>query len=149
MKRRLRAEVWWPKIDNEVEEFVKKCKGCTLVSAPSAPEPMQRTKLSSEAWQHIAIDFLGPLPSGHYLFVIVDYYSRFIEIEIMTKIDSIEAIKRLKVIFARFDNPLSITADNGGQFISAEFENYCEINNTRLINTIPYWPLAAYEWYSV
>lgn len=140
MKRRLRAKVWWPKIDDEVEEFVKKCKGCTLVSAPSAPEPMRRTELPSEAWQHIAIDFLGPLPSGHHLFVVVDYYSRFIEIEVMTKIDSIEAIKRLKVIFARFGNPLSIKADNGRQLISAEFKNYCEINNIRLIHTIPYWP---------
>lgn len=97
MKRRLRAKVWWPKMDDDVDEFVKKCKGCTLVSTPSAPEPMHRTKLPSEPWQHVAIDFLGPLPSGHYLFVVVDYYSRFIEIEIMTKIDSMESIKKLKM----------------------------------------------------
>lgn len=58
MKKWLRAKVWWPKIDIEVEEFVKKCKGSTLVSSPLAPEPMQRTQLPSEACQHIAIDFL-------------------------------------------------------------------------------------------
>lgn len=28
MKRRLRAKVWWPKMDTHVEEFVKKCRGC-------------------------------------------------------------------------------------------------------------------------
>ncbi|CAK1594433.1 unnamed protein product [Parnassius mnemosyne] len=31
MKERLRAKVWWPKIDKDVEMLVKSCKGCTLV----------------------------------------------------------------------------------------------------------------------
>lgn len=73
MKRRLRLKVWWPKIDNEAESFVKKCHGCTMVSAPSAPEPLKRKILPSEPWKHLAIDYLGPHPSGHNLLVIVDY----------------------------------------------------------------------------
>lgn len=140
MKRRLRTKVWWPKIDQQAEKCVQKCHGCTLVSAPSAPEPLRRTTLPSEAWQHLAIDFLGPLPSGHNLLVLVDYFSRYIEIEIMKIIDSTETIRRLRKIFARFGLPLSITADNGRQFISDEFKSYCRVNNIKLINTIPYWP---------
>lgn len=72
--------------------------------------------------------------------MIVDYYSRFIEVEIMRKVDSHETIKRLQVIFARFGLPISITADNGAQFVSEEFKAFCKINNIKLINTIPYWP---------
>lgn len=140
MKQRLRAKVWWPKLDAQVEQYVKNCRGCMLVAAPSAPEPMIRRALPSGPWQHVAIDFLGPLPSGHYLFVVVDYFSRYIEIEIMKKTDSRETIKRLESIFARFGLPLSITADNGPQFISEEFRVYCESNNIKLINTTPYWP---------
>lgn len=45
---------------------------------------------------------MGPLPSGHNLFVIVDYYIRYIEVEIMTKTDTSLAIDRMDVIFARF-----------------------------------------------
>lgn len=140
MKRRLRAKVWWPKIDRQVEEFVKKCRGCTLVSAPSAPEPLRRTKLPSSPWEHLAIDFLGPLPSGHYVFVVVDYHSRFFEVEIMTKIDSAATIRRLKSIFARFGLPITISADNGRQLVSEEFKQYCEANNIELNTTTPYWP---------
>lgn len=140
MKKRLRAKVWWPKMDGQIEKFVKQCKGCTLVGAPNAPEPLRPTELPSKPWQHIAIDFCGPLPSGHHLFVIVDYYSRFTEVEIMEKIDSARAIAKLKIIFARFGLPLSITADNGRQFVSHEFKNFCETNNIKLISTTPYWP---------
>lgn len=140
MKQRLRSKVWWPKIDQQVEAFVKKCRGCMLVAAPSAPEPLKRKELPSEPWQHVAIDFMGPLPSQHNLFIIVDYFSRYLEVEIMKKIDATETIKRMERIFARFGIPLSITADNGPQFISDEFKKYCELNNIKLIHTTPYWP---------
>lgn len=94
MKQRIQTKVWWPKIDAQAEEYVKKCLGCMMTAAPQPPEPMKRKELPSEPWQHIAIDFLDPLPSGDYLFVIMDYYSRFIEVEIMRKTDSAETIKR-------------------------------------------------------
>lgn len=58
----------------------------------------------------------------------------------MTKINSAHAIAKLKVIFARFGLPLTITADNGRQFISQDFKQYCVTNNITLNSTIPYWP---------
>lgn len=140
MKRRIRSKVWWPKIDADVEAIVKQCRGCILTSAPPPPEPLKTTELPSKPWEHLAIDFLGPLPSGHNLLVVVDYYSRYIEIEIMKKIDSGETIKRLKIIFARFGFPITLTADNGPQFSSEEFASFCRSNGIKLISTIPYWP---------
>ncbi|XP_055584828.1 uncharacterized protein K02A2.6-like [Uranotaenia lowii] len=47
MKGHLRANVWWPKMDQHIEQFVKACRGCTLVSAPGPPEPMVRKELPS------------------------------------------------------------------------------------------------------
>lgn len=150
MKQRLRAKVWWPKLDQQVENYVKTCKGCMMVSAPPAPEPMKRRELPSAPWQHVAIDLLGPLSSGHSLLVVVDYFSRYIEVEIMKKIDSGETIRRLTPIFARFGLPLTITADNGPQFSSDEFvfssDEFCIKNNIKLVSTTPL--LAPAEWRS-
>lgn len=140
MKRRLRAKVSWPKMDTQVEEFVIGCRRCILVSAQSAPEPLKRTKLPTAPWEFIAIDFLGPLPSGHNLLVVVDYYSRYKEVEIMNKIDSFETIKRLKTMFARFEIPKKMRADNGPQLTSAEFSQFCSTNNVELDSTTPWWP---------
>jgi hypothetical protein len=57
-------------MDRDVEQW------CKLVSKPERPEPMVRTELPSRPWEHLAVDFMGTLSSGHHLFAVVDYYSR-------------------------------------------------------------------------
>lgn len=140
MKARLRTKVWWPKIDADAERLVKSCKGCTLVSAPYHAIPMVRRELPQQAWVDVAVDFLGPLPSGHYLFVIVDYFSRYKEIKPMKIITATETIKVLKEIFSRLGIPSSITADNGRQFVSDEFKSFCRELGVSIYFTTPYSP---------
>lgn len=140
MKGRLRTKVWWPKIDKDVEVMVKGCKGCTLVSLPNNPAPMKRRELPSEPWVDIAMDLLGPLPNHDYILVVIDYYSRYKEIKITRTITSSQIINILKELFSRLGYPLSITADNGRQFVSQEFKEFCNNCNIKLFNTIPYWP---------
>lgn len=101
MKLRLRAKVWWPKYDKDVESLVRSCKGCTLVSAPNPPHPLKRRELPTQSWVDIAIDLLGPLPSGDHLLVVIDYYSRYKEIKSCRDISSKEMIRLLKEIFSR------------------------------------------------
>lgn len=145
MISRLRDRVWWPGMDDDARKFVKNCEGCRLVSKPSAPEPMRRRTMPSEPWVDVAMDFLGPLPSSEYLLVVVDYYSRYKEVCIMKKITSEETIKQLEPIFVRQGYPKSITLDNGRQFISKDFEDYCFTRNITLNHTAPYWPQANGE----
>lgn len=140
MKARLRTKVWWPKVDKDAEAKVKSCRGCTLASAGNPPFPLKRRNLPDQAWQDIAIDYLGPLPSGHYLLVVVDYYSRYKEIKSTKSITTTDTTKILKDIFSRLGIPLTITADNGRQFISQEFKDFCQEMGIKLISTTPYSP---------
>ncbi|CAK1544572.1 unnamed protein product [Leptosia nina] len=140
MKGRLRTKVWWPRIDKDSECLVKSCKGCTLVGLPNPPAPMKRRELPDAPWVDTAMDLLGPLPSNDYLLVVVDYYSRYKEVKITKTITSAVIIKLLKEIFGRLGYPSSITADNGRQFVSAEFKEFCNECNIKLFNTVPYWP---------
>lgn len=146
MKSRLRDRCWWPKIDYDVKEFIKRCEGCQLVAAPNRPEPMTRKELPCHPWEDVAIDFMGPMPDGEFILVIVDYYSRYMEIKIMTKgITANETIKNLQEIFTRLGYPQRITMDNGKQFVSREFEAYCNLKGVQISNTTPYWPQANGE----
>ncbi|XP_058814114.1 uncharacterized protein K02A2.6-like [Topomyia yanbarensis] len=140
MKAHLRTHVWWPKMDSQVEKFVKACRGCILVSAPNPPEPMVRKVFPTQPWQQIAIDFLGPLPEGENLLVIVDYYSRYLEVVEMNSITTESTIRELLIVFARYGVPETVRADNGPQFSSDEFRAFCTEYGIKLVNTIPYWP---------
>lgn len=90
METRLRSKVWWPGIDKSIEAYCRSCYGCQLVSQPSKPEPMTRTKLPSAPWQHLHVgaDLLRPLPTDHYIFVLVDYYIRYFEVQVTKTITS-------------------------------------------------------------
>ena len=50
-----------------------------------APAPLLKTPLPNGPWEQLAADLLGPLPGEEYLFVAVDYYSRYYEVEIIIK----------------------------------------------------------------
>ena len=117
-KQRLRTKVWWPGIDRETEQRCRTCHGCQLVCKPLHPEPMKRTELPTQPWKKLAADLLGPLPTGEYLLVVVDYFSRFFEVAITKSVTSGKMINCLEEMFATHGLPLSIKMDNGGQFVS-------------------------------
>lgn len=140
MQQRLRYSCWWPGMDEAIVRIVDSCEGCRLVGQPNRPEPMARRKLPEAPWVDLAIDFLGPLPSGDYLLVVIDYFSRYKEVEVLHKITASETIERLEKIFIRLGYPQTITLDNGRQFVSMEFEEYCKCRGIFLNRTTPYWP---------
>lgn len=140
MKRRLRERVWWPGMDREISKWVAMCEGCRLVGLPQRPEPMHRRSLPLEPWTDVAIDFLGPLPSGEYLLVIIDYFSRYKEVEIMRHITAKDTVDRLRRIFQRLGFPRTITLDNARQFLSTDFGDFCKQNGVFLNYSTPYWP---------
>jgi hypothetical protein len=145
MKQRLRSKVWWPGIDKDIEKCCKACYSCQLVTPCEKPEPMSRREMPTKPWEHLCADFLGPLPSGENLFVIVDYYSRWKEIFIVKTITSEKIIQCLKSLFAVHGLPLSLQTDNAQYFNSAELNNYLHSMNIEHRNTTPLWPQANGE----
>jgi hypothetical protein len=67
-------------------------------------------------------------PGGHvYMLVAVDKFTKWVEAAPVTTQDSIAAINFIKSIVFCFGVPQSIITDNGTNFTSKEFKNYCEI----------------------
>ncbi|XP_058816725.1 uncharacterized protein K02A2.6-like [Topomyia yanbarensis] len=145
MKRRLRASVWWPGIDKDVEKRCKMCRECQAVGRSPNPEPLQIRAMPAKPWSHLSGDFLGPLPNGKFLFVLVDYYSRYCVVEIMSTTTSAMIIQRLERIFTRLGLPDVLTTDNAANFCSQEFRDFCVDNGIKLAHTTPYWPAANGE----
>lgn len=139
-KQRLRETVYWPGMDNQVEREVKKCNSCQLVGQPEKPEPLTRTKLPEGPWQHLSIDLMGPFPyTGEYVFVAVDYFSRWFEVDILKSTTSSKIIESLDKMFITHGLPISIKSDNAPNFKSEEFEDYLRVQGIEHSTSTPYW----------
>ena len=106
-KQKLCSKVWWPGMEKDAETRCKTCYGWQLVSRDSPPEPIRRKALPTGPWRDLAIDLLGPLPTGESILVVVDY-----EIDILRSTITSNVISSLEEIFARHGLPESLTSDN-------------------------------------
>ena len=140
MKARLRTQVWWPKIDSDAERVCKSCYGCQVVGEFRVPEPMKRVKPPTGPWQDIAIDLMGPFPTGESLLVVVDYYSRFYEAAIMRSTAAKRVVVVLTQIFSRYGFPFTLKPDNGPQFCCEEVEKFLTDHGIEHLTSPPLWP---------
>ena len=145
MKKVLRTKVWWPGIDKDVEKFCKSCYGCQLVSQTTKPEPMVRTEMPNGPWQYLAADMLGPMPTGESILVVIDYYSRYYEIEILRSTTSDKIIEAMSKFFATHGLPLTIRTDNAANFTSEKFTSFLRSNGITHHRNTPLWPQANGE----
>ncbi|XP_062537888.1 uncharacterized protein K02A2.6-like [Armigeres subalbatus] len=139
MRRILREKVWWPSMDRDVTNRVQECAGCATVRNEYPPEPMMRKEMPERAWQEIAVDFFTAKECATFL-VVVDYFSRFLQVIEMKSTNASKTIEALEEIFSQQTYPETIRSDNGPPFSSEEFSRYCSQHNIKLIRTIPYWP---------
>ena len=88
-KAMIRSKVWFPGINEKVEQTIHKCLACQSVySKPGPFEPLRMSQLPPGAWQNLSMDFCGPLPTGEYLMVIMDEYSRYPNVEIVKSVSA-------------------------------------------------------------
>ena len=134
-----RLHVWWPNIDKDIETLVLGCGACNNVKNKPAAAPLHPWEWPSFPWQRIHLDFAGPF-LGKYFLVLVDAYSKWIEVEIMNNITTESTINFLRQKFACYGIPELIVSDNGAQFRSGEFEIFAKSNGIRQIFSAPYKP---------
>lgn len=122
-KCRMRAQqsVWWPGLSQQIYELVNQCRVCAQLR-DNHPEPLIPSTMPKLPWEKIASD-LFEFRQKQYLLV-VDYYSRFIEICQLKSTTSAEIIHRLKQIFARHGIPQTFVSDNGPQYSAKEFSAF-------------------------
>ena len=77
----------------------------------------------------------------HFL-VVMDYYSRYLEIAYLSDISSATVIGKMKNMFARWGVPEEIVSYNGTQFTSAAFQSFAEKYNFVCSFTSPHFPQA-------
>ena len=67
-------------MENDAENYTPSSHGCPLTGRCLSYPTIRTTKHPSNPWAEIAADYLGPLPNGDNIIVVVIYYSRFHEV---------------------------------------------------------------------
>lgn len=139
MKSLARSYVWWPNMDSEQELYVKKCEDCQVNMKNPALAPLHPWEYANKPWSRIHIDFAGPF-MDNMRFIIMDAYSKWLEVLVMKNITSRTTIEKLQGIFTTHGLPEILVSGNGPTFTSKEFEQSTARNGIRHIKNAPYHP---------
>lgn len=136
-KCRLRAKgaVYWPNINKDIELKVKSCDLCAKYQDSKSKELMRPSETPDDSWQIVGIDIFH-INNMNFLLVI-DYFSKYVEIALLKKIDSNHVISELVPIFARFGIPSVLKSDGGRQLTSEQFKQFAKDFDMELVNSSP------------
>ena len=131
VSKAIRIGYFWPIMQGDALELDKKCEKCQRFgNAQKLPAERMTTITSPWSFAQWGIDIVGPLPIGKgqvkFLLVAIDYFTKWVEAEALATITEarIQNFVR-KNIICRFEIPLTIISDNGRQFNSQGFKDFC------------------------
>ena len=139
MKALARQWVWWPNLDQAIEDVVNNCEKCQQDRPNPPPAPLHPWQWPTCPWTRLHVDFAGPM-DGKMFLVVIDSHSKWIEVFPMKSATSAATVRYLRQLIAQFGIPETIVSDNGAQFVATEFKEFCQQNGIRHIQTAPYHP---------
>lgn len=127
MKSLARSYVWWPGLNNEIQQITKKCETCTNIRQSPPKSVLKVWDYQDKPFDRIHIDYLGPIFNKHVL-VVIDAYSKWPEVFFVSGPSSQNTINCLRSLFARFGFPRLVVSDNATAFLSEKFQNFLKLN---------------------
>ena len=118
-KKILRYRYFWPTINKDAADYSRRCDKCQrFAKIPRAPSTQLKSMVSPWPFATWGIDIIGVLPiakgGAKYAIVAVDYFTKWVEAEPLTKITTRKVISFVvRNIICRFGIPRTIVTDNG------------------------------------
>ena len=116
----------------QIDHFNQQYPTCSTIRRENL---IPRT-LPQRPWEQFGSD-LFELNKAHYLLVI-DYFSRYIELAKLSTTTLANIIQALKSIFSRHGIPGTLISDNGPQYSAKEFESFTKAYGFTHITSSPY-----------
>ena len=124
----------------QLSDMIKKCTVCAENRPANRSELLIPSKLPDRPWQVVASD-LFELKNKQYI-VIVDKYSRWIEMKQLHLVKAVSVIKTMKEIFAVHGIPEVVQSDNGPQYTSLEYKDFAKTWGFEITTSSPHFPQA-------
>lgn len=141
-RARVRQSVWWPGLSQQLNELVLKCHAC-IKERTNHTEPLIPSDLPERPWQKLGTDLF--VLNGKTYLLVVDYYSRYVEVANLSLTSSEDFTTHLKSIFACHGIPETLVSDNGPQLSSSTFSEFAGAYGFRHVTSSPKHPRSNGE----
>ncbi len=99
MKSLARGYAWWPDLNADIEQYVWQCNECQA-SRPQPPTaPIHSWAIPKQPWHWLHLDYAGPFMGSMFL-VVVDAFSKWVDVGMMNTITSSATIEMLQRLMA-------------------------------------------------
>ena len=122
---------------------MKRCGHCQERRPTQRKEPPKNPPLPQYQWQKIGCD-LSEVTRSTYI-VVVDYYSRYIEITYPRTPTTQSVVLMMKDVFDRWGVPETVVSDNGPQFASRVFSAFAKSAQFIHQTSSPHYPVSNGE----
>ena len=136
--RRAKDIMFWPKMSSEIEEMISRCSTCLERHDSNCKEPLISHSIRERPWQVVSTDLFTW--NDQDFVVIVDHFSRYIELEKLPSSRSSSVISKIKSIFARHGLAEKVISDNGPCYSSHEFADFAKEWDFSHITSSPHFP---------
>ncbi|BHF65822.1 hypothetical protein SprV_0200883500 [Sparganum proliferum] len=100
MKSIARSFAFWPGIDGDIDDLVRRCSRCQQAAKMPPRQPPVPWQPPERPWSRVHIDFAGSLNVVSYL-ILIDAYSRLAEIAPVNPVTASATIAYLRRIFSQ------------------------------------------------
>ena len=133
--RRARTSVWWPGMNVQLKQFIASCEVCNTFQTKTKRKLLSH-EIPNQPWSKVASDIFE-CNKEHYL-MLVDYYSDWIEFDLMENQTAAEIIDLVQKQFSGWGIPDEIVTDSGTNYDSAESSQFCQRQKIKYAKSSPY-----------
>jgi len=144
MKSLARSYAYWQGMDHDIGNMVLRCYPCASAEKQPPKATLHAWPPATKPWERIHIDYAGPR-LGRYFLIIVDAFSKYPDVIPVSNMTSRQTVAVLRKLCAQQGAPETIVSDNGTQFTSHEFKEFCKTNAINHTLSPPYHPQSNWR----
>ena len=138
-KRRARQLVYWPGINNDVENAVQSCEKCQQLLPSLQKEPMMTEDEPTRPFQVTSTDYFDH--AGKQYLIYADRHSGWPIVQMYTRgATALKLITTLRNVFAATGVPEVLRSDNGPQFKAKVFQQFLKEWKVKHVTSSPHYP---------
>jgi len=126
-------------MDKQIESLVNCCVACQASMHLPLAALLHPWTFPDRPWSKLHMDYAGSI-NNHMLLVVIDAFSKWIEVLPVKSASSSTTIEKLRALFATHGIPESVVSNNGSPFTGEEMKEFLLADGVKQITSSPYHP---------